>query len=119
MVSARAYNCQKLRFGQGFHVAFGNRRSQGAQMTLPPGKSEGGDDNRHRGADQWLYVVAGRGIATVNEERVPLVPGALLLIERGEKHEIRNTGRTLLKTVSIYVPPGYTADGDELPAGKS
>jgi len=50
---------------------------------------------------------------------VPLVPGTLLLIERGEKHEIRNTGRTLLKTVSIYVPPGYTADGYELPAGKS
>ena len=31
MVSARAYNWgmnhQKLRFGQGFHVAFGNRRN--------------------------------------------------------------------------------------------
>ena len=110
---------QKLRFGKGFHVAIGNRRSQGAQMTLPPGASEGGDDNRHRGADQWLFVVSGRGSATVAGNRVLLVPGTLLLIERGETHEIRNTGRTPLKTVSIYVPPAYTSNGDELPAGKS
>jgi mannose-6-phosphate isomerase-like protein (cupin superfamily) len=110
---------QKLRFGKGFHVALGNRRSQGAQMTLAPGASEGGDDNRHRGADQWLYVVSGRGSATVAGERVPLPPGTLLLIERGETHEIRNTGRTPLKTLSIYVPPAYTPDGDELPWGKS
>lgn len=110
---------KKLRFGQGFHVAFGNRRSQGAEMTLAPGKTEGGEDNRHRGADQWLYVVSGRGSATVAGERVPLLPGTLLLIERGETHEIRNTGRTPLKTVSVYVPPAYTAEGEELPAGRS
>lgn len=55
----------------------------------------------------------------MNGEHVPLVPGTLLLIERGETHEIRNTGRTSLKTVSIYIPPAYTADGEELPAGKS
>lgn len=110
---------KKLRFGKGFHVAIGNRRSQGAEMTLPPGESEGGDDNRHRGADQWLYVVAGSGSATVAGERVPLRPGTLLLIERGEPHEIRNTGRTPLKTISVYLPPAYTSDGEELPAGRS
>jgi mannose-6-phosphate isomerase-like protein (cupin superfamily) len=110
---------KKLRFGNGFHVAIGNRRSQGAEMTLAAGKTEGGEDNRHRGADQWLFVVSGRGSATVAGERMPLLPGTLLLIERGETHEIRNTGRTPLKTVSVYVPPAYTAEGEELPAGKS
>ncbi len=43
---------------------------------------------------------------------------ALLLIERGERHEIRNTGRQLLKTLNFYSPPAYTAAGDELPAAK-
>src|SRR3712207_7744926 len=38
-----------LRFGQGFRVAAGNRRSQAAEMVLAPGDSEGGPDNRHRG----------------------------------------------------------------------
>jgi mannose-6-phosphate isomerase-like protein (cupin superfamily) len=107
-----------LRFGKGFRVALMNRRSQAAEMVLPPGESEGGPDNRHRGADQWLYVVAGTGSATVGGERVPLKAGTLLLIERGETHEIRNTGRGILRTVNVYVPPAYTASGDELPRGR-
>ena len=96
---------KSLRFGKGFHVAFGNPRSQAAEMVLPPGESEGGPDNRHRGADQWLYIVSGTGSATVNGRRVPLKAGALLLIERGDTHEIRNTGRSELRTLNFYVPP--------------
>ena len=45
-----------LRFGRGFKVVTGNRRSQAATMRLGPGENEGGADNRHRGADQWLFV---------------------------------------------------------------
>lgn len=73
-----------LRFGRGFRVALGNRRAQAAEMVIEPGDSEGGPDNRHRGADQWLFVVSGQGAATVNGRRVPLRAGALLLIERGD-----------------------------------
>ena len=110
---------QHLRFGKGFRVAIGNRRAQAAEMVIPAGDCEGGPDNRHRGADQWLFVVSGTGRATVNGKRYGLRAGSLLLIERGDRHEIRNTGRTLLRTLSLYVPPAYTADGDELPAGRS
>ena len=108
-----------LRFGKGFRVALGNRRAQAAEMVIEPGDSEGGADNRPRGADQWLFVVSGQGTATVNGRRVPLRAGALLLIERGDAHEIRNTGRTMLKTLSVYVPPAYTKSGDALPRGRS
>ena len=45
-----------LRFGNGFHVALANKRAQGATIVIAPGGSEGGPDNRHRGADQWLFV---------------------------------------------------------------
>ena len=83
-----------LRLGKGFHTALGNRRAQAAQMVLAPGDREGGPDNRHRGSDQWLYVVSGAGAATVNGKRLALRPGTLLLIEHGDTHEIRNTGRT-------------------------
>lgn len=108
-----------LRFGRGFRVAMGNRRAQAAEMVLAPGDCEGGPDNRHRGADQWLYVVAGTGSATVNGKRYPLRAGTLLLIERGDTHEIRNTGRRPLRTLNVYVPPAYTRDGDELPRGRA
>jgi mannose-6-phosphate isomerase-like protein (cupin superfamily) len=107
-----------LRFGEGFRVIFGNARAQAAEMVIPPGDAEGDPRNRHRGADQWLFVVSGRGRAWVNGRRHPLRAGALLLIERGDRHEIRNTGRALLRTLNFYAPPAYTKKGNELPAGK-
>lgn len=110
---------KNLRFGRGFRVVLGNRRSQAAEMVLLPGKSEGGGDNRHRGADQWLFVESGSGIATVNKRRYALKAGTLLLIERGDEHEVRNTGRGALRTLNFYVPPAYDSGGDELPRGKS
>ena len=108
-----------LRFGKGFRVALGNRRCQAAEMVIEPGKAEGGPGNRHRGADQWLFVVAGAGVAKIKGKRYPLKTGALVLIEHGDVHEIRNTGKGLLKTLNIYNPPAYTARGDELPAAKA
>ena len=109
---------KSLRFGLGFRVALGNRRSQAAEMVLGPGDREGGPGNRHRGADQWLFVVAGTGVARIAGKRHLLRRHTLLLIERGTDHEIANTGRTRLRTLNIYVPPAYRRDGDELPRGK-
>jgi mannose-6-phosphate isomerase-like protein (cupin superfamily) len=107
-----------LRFGKGFHVAVGNERSQAAAMTLTDGDAEGGADNRHRGADQWLFVVRGKGTARINRKRYPLRPGTLLLIEHGDTHEIKASMRGRLETLNIYVPPAYTSDGDELSPAK-
>ena len=104
--------------GIGFLPIFEANGVQAAQMVINPGGSEGGPDNRHRGADQWLFVAAGEGVAIVEGARRALRPGSLLLIERGERHEIRATGRTPLKTVNFYSPPAYTADGEERSAGK-
>src|SRR5215471_10181939 len=110
---------KQLQFGQGFRVVLGDEHSQAAQMTLAPGETEGGADNRHQGADQWLFVVSGTGAATVNGERIELRAGTLVLIQRGDAHEIRNTGEELLRTLNVYVPPAYTKEGEELPAGRA
>lgn len=109
---------KQLRFGTGFRVAFDVRRAQAAEMVLAPGDSEGGPDNRHRGAEQWLYVVSGTGVAKVEDRRVPLKAGRLLVIERGERHEIRNTGRTPLRTLNFYSPPAFDANGDPKGPGR-
>lgn len=108
-----------LHLKPGFRVALGNRRSQLAEMVLAPGDCEGGPGNRHRGADQWLYVVSGSGTARINGRIHRLRRGTALLIERGDEHEVRNTGRTLLRTLNLYVPPAYRGDGRELPAGRA
>jgi mannose-6-phosphate isomerase-like protein (cupin superfamily) len=107
-----------LRFGKGFSVCGGNKRSQAATMVIAPVETEGGSDNNHRGADQWLFVVSGRGIATMAGRKIQLRTSSLLFIERGEDHEIKNTGRTDLVTLNFYVPPAYTRAGNELPSAK-
>ena len=107
-----------LRFGKGFRVMRGNHASQAAEMVLPPGGAEGGSDNRHRGADQWLFVVSGRGEAIVDGTRHRLSAGSLVFIQRREKHQVRNTGRAPLRTLNFYVPPAYSLSGDPLPRGR-
>jgi len=47
-----------------------------------------------------------------------LSAGTLLFIEKKERHEIRNDGRALLRTLNFYAPPAYRKDGNPLPRGK-
>ena len=107
-----------LRFGAGFRVVFGNRRGEAAEMVIAPGDAEGDRGNRHRGADQWLFVLDGSGTAIIDGRRHTLRERTLLLIEQGERHEIRNTGNRPLRTLNFYTPPAYTRRGEELPRGR-
>lgn len=106
------------RFSSGFRVLLSNRRAQVAVMVINPGDSEGDRGNRHRGADQWLYVVSGSGTALVNGRRHALRAGTVLLIEHGDRHQVSNSGRNLLKTLNYYSPPAYTRSGRERAAGR-
>lgn len=108
----------QLRFVHEFRMLSKNRRSQAVEMVIPPGKTEGGPDDNHRGSDQWLYVVSGTGTAKVAGKRLRLRSRTLLLIERGDPHELKNTGRSPLRTINIYVPPAYNGQGDPLPRGR-
>jgi mannose-6-phosphate isomerase-like protein (cupin superfamily) len=108
----------QINFKNGFRVLARNRTSQVTEMTLPPGTSEGGPTNSHRGSSQWLYIHAGKGKAIVAGKHYSLKAKTLILIKPREVHEIRNTGRTLLKTLNFYVPPAYSQNGKTLPAGR-
>ena len=109
---------ERLEFKEDFRVVFQCREVQAAEMTLDPGADEGGPDNRHRGADQWLYVVSGKGLAIIDGVEQELQAGSLLVVEKGQKHEIRNTGSAPLKTLNFYSPPAYDCNEDPLPAGR-
>lgn len=96
-----------------FKVLSSTRSAQAAMMVLPPGaETSEQPENEHPKSEQWLYVISGTGTATVSRRSVKLKKNSLLLIEKGEPHYIRNTGRKSLATLNFYAPPAYMAAGD-------
>lgn len=92
-----------------FKVVASTHAAQAARMILRPGESTGEPDNEHPRSEQWVFVVSGRGRALIGRRTVPLRSNSLLLIHKDEVHQIRNTGRRLLRTLNFYSPPAYTA----------
>lgn len=105
-------------YEKGFHVLAGDERSQAATLVIEPGRKVGGPHNRHRGADQWIYVESGEGEAVIAGQSYPLARGTLILIQRTESHGFRNTGAEPLRILTFYVPPAYDEHENELEAGK-
>lgn len=105
-------------YAPGFHILAGDERSQAATLVIQPGRHVGGPANKHRGADQWIYVESGSGEATIDGATHALEKGSLMLIQRTEGHGFRNTGNLPLNILTFYVPPAYDADCNELPAGR-
>lgn len=105
-----------------FDLLARTRSAQAAMMTLKSGGvSEAEPGNEHSTSEQWLFVVSGTGEARIGKaksrlKRVTIKENSLLLIEKGELHQIRNTGRRPLVTLNLYVPPAYDANGEPLEA---
>jgi len=96
-----------------FTVLHATRSAEAAMMTLKPGQSTSdAPENEHPRCEQWLFVVSGSGRAVVDKRRVAIKANSLLLIEKGEPHQITNTGRTPLVSLNFYAPPAYTKSGD-------
>lgn len=103
-----------------FDLLAATRDVQAAMMTLKPGgASDHEPSNEHRRSEQWLFVLSGSGEARIGKRRdqlrrVKLQENSLLIIEKGELHQIRNTGKRSLRTINFYAPPAYDKDGEPL-----
>lgn len=101
------------KFRRQFDVLVATRGAQAAMMTLQPGGASDDElSNEHPASEQWLFVLSGSGRAMVGKRkgalaRVALRARDLLVIERRELHQIKNTGRKPLVTFNLYVPPAY------------
>ena len=94
-----------LAFDRYFSVVMETDDAQATEMTVEPGRAVGGPDNYHADSDQWLFVVSGTGVATVDGDDQRIEAGDLLRIEAGERHGIENDGDEPLATVNFYTPP--------------
>src|SRR5689334_20416447 len=96
-----------------FKVLASTHDSQVEPMVLKPGQSTSDEpENEHAKCEQWLYVISGAGRAIVGKKRQTLKKGSLLLIGKGEPHQITNTGRTPMLTINFYAPPAYSSSGN-------
>jgi len=57
---------------------------------------------------ELIYVVSGRGEATLGEETIQLEPDVVFWAEAGEVHQVRNTGDEQMKLATLFIP-AYTA----------
>lgn len=96
-----------LKPASGFDVVLKTPRSEAATMVLDIGESTGGPDNNHPKSDQWMFVTEGAGEIIIEGKTTELKPGRLVLIEAGETHEVKNTGKIYLKTLNVYAPCAY------------
>lgn len=103
---------------ESFRILAQTRAIQAAVMTLPPGEATGEPDNEHPDSEQWLLVLSGTGRAKVGRRTAVLKEGSLLVIEKGETHQVKNTGRKQsLVTLNFYAPPAYEAGAKPRIAG--
>jgi mannose-6-phosphate isomerase-like protein (cupin superfamily) len=105
-----------------FNLLAHTRELQAAMMTLRPGgTSDDEPSNEHSGSEQWLFVIAGTGEAKIGKRngqlrRIKLEEGSLLIIEKGELHQIVNSGRRPLRTINFYAPPAYDSYAEPIGA---
>lgn len=89
-------------------VLWTGRHSQLVIMTIPVGEEIGSEVHAH--TDQILSVVSGVGEAVLGHETTALVPGDLVTVHAGTRHNVVNTGPLPLVLYTVYAPPEHAID---------
>lgn len=87
-------------------VLFTAPRIQLVVMKLEPGEEIGMET--HDDGDQFIRVEAGDGEAILDDERIGLSDGVVVVIPAGVEHNVINTSKTeALRLYVIYSPPEH------------
>ncbi len=85
-------------------VLFTAHNIQLVLMDLQPGDEIGEEVHE---LDQFIRVEKGEGTVTLDGTSYPLLEDQAVIIPRGVKHNIVNTGDGELKLYSLYAPPEH------------
>lgn len=86
-------------------------RAQVLVMSLQPGEDVG---EQIHFSDQILMVTKGDGEVVIEGMSSNLVPGDLVHIPGGTRHDIRAAKDTKLKLIMVYSPPIYLHNTEQL-----
>lgn len=70
--------------------------------SIYPGRSQ--EKHIHYGDEQWLYVLSGEGISSIDDDTSTIGPGDFLHIPAGAAHETMNSGAVPLVEILISYP---------------
>jgi mannose-6-phosphate isomerase-like protein (cupin superfamily) len=73
---------------------------------IPPGRAP---DHYHL-YDEVIYVLEGEGLLEIGGEQEPLRPGSCVHLPRTLVHCLANTGRSELRVLGVFRPPGSPAE---------
>ncbi len=75
------------------------------EERMPPGASEVG--HFHRNAQQFFFILSGRGMMETNGERILLLAGQGVAIPPGTRHQFRNHSEEAVRFLVISQPPSH------------
>ena len=79
-------------------------------MSIPSGSEI--SEEVHPKTAQFIGIVKGLGVATVNGKHYALADGITITIPPGAKHRVQVIGKGPLKLYTIYGPPEHTTDSE-------
>jgi len=86
-------------------VLFTTQRSQLVVMALKPNEEIGAEV--HPEHDQFIRIESGTGKAVLEEEAHAIKDGSAIVVPAGTKHNIINSGGTVMHLYTIYTPPEH------------
>ena len=79
-----------------------------AEETLPPGAAV--TPHHHRELEEIYYLVEGRGVMTVGDERQEVGAGDAIYVPRGARHTLENTGDSPIRLLVVCGPAFFYED---------
>jgi mannose-6-phosphate isomerase-like protein (cupin superfamily) len=86
-------------------VLYTSHNGQLVLMTLPRGVEIG--EEIHEENDQFFRIEEGEGKVIINDEAHAISDGSVVIVPKGAKHNVINTGVGPLKLYSLYMPPHH------------
>jgi mannose-6-phosphate isomerase-like protein (cupin superfamily) len=79
-----------------------------AEEVLPPGRAV--TPHHHNQLEEIYYILSGRGLMTVGDEKREVGAGDAIYVPRGHKHTLENTGAEPIRLLVACGPAFFYED---------